>query len=783
MIFRPVTASLIALSLVGGVSCGKKKKSSGAAAVTALATEASEESLLSAAVATGALAINSIDILGVGSESGASLRLAGSDFDNDKGRTFVYDSSLESLKQVSGILCFFNQAAYIDMAGKGPYIAQADMDTCFNEGGEGGGSSLKLAGATDMASNNQENAASLRQKNLTTVFVESVRESERHPLIVKAWFAMNEGGEKGESSETSMQVKMVIAEGQSVQNPLGIFKLSWEGSSAGTVTQKGFIEAKRAADSGKISLNFVEESSFGSETFSQSLASILDYDSALGEVVGGVIRTLTPDYSSMGPEGETPETTESVNAPALAQTSAEYLAAFNTTRFLRKSVKSGDSQCLAKDEFDYNVYRYGVYNAADGSRKEINSGFPVTFQQDGETVYGWAGYWGVWLGMANITDGITVNRVDYETGATTPYTVKAAPGKLMKRTKETMPLAKLHGMEFQSWDSTNNRSVIVAYNKNSNAFEVIGTQSMNGTTEYLATAEPFALPTAYGDKYPNNFWSQGLGGAVIVYSDSQGQVVGSDAYYYKEENVTGSLTSDLKLYCYQSCLKGPVSSWSDSYDFGEERTYTFKAGTMELIDDTTGLVVKIGGSSDPYFSFASINAMTTAQLADVYSSWEQDVTYNYYTGTDSWSQHIALRDANGQAVNFEAPLFIKYTHTQANDRSGAAASKYYDKPYLLNYEGFGNLWGIPSGPDANGFWKANFALKDGALIGDANQFKVKALDMELAMKQKELSECGTLATATPELPSISAFKSPNNGDAPALTGAPSVVEGVVKVSK
>ncbi|MDQ3233403.1 MAG: hypothetical protein M3Q07_16415 [Pseudobdellovibrionaceae bacterium] len=783
MKFLPLATALIATSLVNGVACSKKKKSSGAAAVTALATEASEDTLLSAAVSTGALAINSIDILGVGTQEGASLRLASTDYDTDKGRTNVYDPSLDALKQVSGILCFFNQAAYIEMAGKGAYIAQADMDTCFNEGG-GESSSSSSGGSQDQSAS--------KQKNLTTVFVESVRESEMHPLIVKGWFTMNES-----DGEQKMQVKMVIAEGQNEQNPLGIFKLTWEGFDANdTSIQKGFIEAKRASDSGKISLNFVEQSSFGEETFSQSLASILDYDSAVGEVVGGVVRTLIPNWNSMSPDikGEV----ESVASTGLTEmTNSEYLAAFNSSRFLRKDVAAGTSQCLAKDEFDYNVYRYGLYDATSGSRKDLNSGFPVTIEQNGETIYGWAGYWGVWLGEAAVTDGMTVQRMDYDTGATTPYTVKASPGKLMKRSKETLALSKLAGVEFNAWDV--NGSSIIAYNSSKNAFEKIGTSGDYGTTEYLATPVDYTLGKDYGDKFPNNFWSQSLGGSVVVYSDNEGAIVGTNAYYYKEENVTGS-ASNLTLYCYQQCPRGAITSssnstyddenmaavtdWSDQAAMASalKQVYTFNASTMELIDAESGQAVKITDSSTG-MTYVMSGALVAAELSNPFGAWEENVYYTWETGTNSWNQYIALRDANGQTVAFDSPMFLKYTHSQANDRSGASGSKYYDKPYLLTYEGFGNLWGIPSGSDDNGFWKAQFALKDGALLGDSNQYKVKALDMELAMKQKDLGECGTLATSSPELPTISAFKSPNNGAIPTLTGAPSVVEGMVKISQ
>ena len=167
--------------------------------------------------------------------------------------------------------------------------------------------------------------------------------------------------------------------------------------------------------------------------------------------------------------------------------------------------------------------------------------------------------------------------------------------------------------------------------------------------------------------------------------------------------------------------------------------------------------------------------------AEIKSLVKKTAAYIWETGKNSYNRFVALLDASGNNVNFEPPLFIKYTHSQAADRSGQVGSKYYNKPYLLQYEGFGNLWGIPAGPDANGFWKAEFALKDGTVLGDAKQYKVKALDLELALREKPTSECGALNLSTPDLPAISTFVSPNNGARPVVTGAPAVVEGVVKI--
>jgi len=99
---------------------------------------------------------------------------------------------------------------------------------------------------------------------------------------------------------------------------------------------------------------------------------------------------------------------------------------------------------------------------------------------------------------------------------------------------------------------------------------------------------------------------------------------------------------------------------------------------------------------------------------------------------------------------------------------------------LLQYAGFGQLQGIPSASDANNHYAPLFALKDGIAVGD---YKVKALDMEVRMKEKDATACSALSISSlPALPSVDSFKSPDLGDAPSgLEGeAPAVIEGIVQ---
>jgi hypothetical protein len=72
-----------------------------------------------------------------------------------------------------------------------------------------------------------------------------------------------------------------------------------------------------------------------------------------------------------------------------------------------------------------------------------------------------------------------------------------------------------------------------------------------------------------------------------------------------------------------------------------------------------------------------------ANSASVYYVWQ--------TGPGSYNQFAALKDSSGTFVQFDAPLNVGFTVP-----AGAAYGSYAGTSLTLQYDGFGNLWGIPS---------------------------------------------------------------------------------------
>ncbi|EKD41859.1 MAG: hypothetical protein ACD_73C00486G0001 [uncultured bacterium] len=122
--------------------------------------------------------------------------------------------------------------------------------------------------------------------------------------------------------------------------------------------------------------------------------------------------------------------------------------------------------------------------------------------------------------------------------------------------------------------------------------------------------------------------------------------------------------------------------------------------------------------------------------------------------------------------------------------------------YYLNYEGAGNLQGIPGkcvnhdtgedidcseGMDGSVFvrWVPQFSIENGATVTDVKSdahYYVKALEKEQQMRAVDSATCSGagLELTTYELPDSSNYTAPNIGNVPNIDAAPAVIGGVLQ---
>ena len=185
------------------------------------------------------------------------------------------------------------------------------------------------------------------------------------------------------------------------------------------------------------------------------------------------------------------------------------------------------------------------------------------------------------------------------------------------------------------------------------------------------------------------------------------------------------------------------------------------------------------------------------------------VYYVWQTGPGSWNQFAALKDSSANFVHFDAPLNVNFAVP-----AGAAFGTYAGTTLVLQYNGFGDLSGIPgscvsSSTNApvdcttpNSRYVPQFVIpydptatpQQGVVTTSANgvttTYLVKWLQREIRFAVKAASVCSNAQLQAPTgviLPTAVSLKNPSDsssdvylGTQPVLTSAPRVIQGVVE---
>jgi len=671
------------------------------------------------------------------------LNLAEVDDAKSKVSYRVNEVSTEGLLQAQGILCFLAQTRYPEMANNGPYVALVNESKCFKNG--------------DANSGNR----------ITRTKVQSIRE-EGKAILVKLWFP-------AEEDQPGMHVRLQVAEGSSKTNPIGIFRLQFG---------DGYLESRRTPD-GKIEVVFFEDfAREGEGSWKMQMGVRLDQE-ADGKIVGG--RMAVESAESWGDQTKT----------------ASFKVAFNDDFINRSGNVNGEAAdaCLDRNKFSSRAFMYNVYKA-DGSLWNLNSGFPIEFEEDGAVKYGYASYWGVHGRGGPISDSVTsVSRVDYSSGSkiTTPFNIKSAPGKLIKHERKKITLAALKGTELHQW--TEAGSAIVKWDGSKFTKVAIVKWDENGETRTPATGD--AEKDTWSNGYRFNVPS--LGGDIFIPTDKANNSF--EVSYHARTTVSGTDQVPAgTLLCFDRCIEmAPTAEAFKQQGFDgtqgpfkkvtigdkestraenlEERvaeytwdasTHNLKSGTEEFKLPTfasTGDSKGDGQQGYHQMTGALVPVDTWNKLSydnKLKSPYELeglvDVFYRFETGNQSWNKFTALIDAKGKAFVFDQPVNLTYVHSKDNDLNAPAESEFYGQTFSLQYGGKGNLWGIPAELDQkSGHHVPKFSLSVGASFSDG----LVAIPVEIEQMPTaiEASSCADAPISDiPDVPTTPAEKIDNGAE-------------------
>ena len=703
----------------------------------------------------------------------------------------VQDQTAQGIGSLNMVLCVIGSMDPGDMVNTGPYLALVDMNKCQSD--KGGGSAAS-AGAT----------------NFANAVVNVTRASNSDPMIAKVWLSFTE-----QADPVTVFAHLSATQSPASAPPYGAFRMDYIGEKGGQVGFNGYIDSTTPGV-----IKFLE---LGEQSSSTALAM-----SASSTTSGS--GTMHIDGGGNGGAGG----------------AVDFNFAYNPGFFHRSD--GTHDQCFDRSKANASiaVWQYGTYNASDGTRvDQANPGFPVLASSGGNSYYGFANYWGINFQGFDIPDGTPVSGVtvtDQRPGNTTAYALNKVGGKLTQWTQASATLSALDGIPFTYGADltgltsgnpavTGFNSWVLQWNSTAGNFTVVGVQSCGNNGCVNSSVTPAATVTADAfDTLPVSGWANSYGGNINI-PPTGAPHGGADAVFYYTQSTVVPGTAALTLHCLNQCptgaqlaayasgnvqtpfANGTDMQWFSAPSAGNTVSYTFAA--TGLLDGSNAPVIleQAGPSGSPYAQFGvqsgwlvespltNANCPQGTPGGTVCQPANPTTYYTWQTGSNQWNQSLWLTSA-GHVVPFDPPQNLAYTVP-----TGSAYGSYSGLPILLQFNGFGNLQGIPGScvdPTDNSPVDCNhngasyvpmFSVPDGTTMtlpgltgGTTTPLIVKALDGEILLKSlgSNAAECSSMTLTPLALPSgglhdpSSATDADYLGTRPTVTAAPKVIDGVVQ---
>lgn len=740
---------------------------------------------------------------------------ANSAYSTDAQHSYVEDATSKGIGQVNMITCIINAMAPDKLVNQSSYLALIDQSKCDPNSR----SSASNSGSTDGA----------QVATYMTATVNSSRASNSDPMLTKAWLDESDGENK-----TTIFVHIAAQQAPSTGNPYGVFRLDFCGKPAdgnqSACMMNGFLDA------GSNGISYFEQESRDNGTSVKALRL-----NASGSDTGSGRLSLQ--------EGGAP---------------VAFDFSYNHDYFLR------DNQCFSRDASDadtqFSVWRYGMYDAISGDRVTVNSGFPIEYAPSGGTAtyHGYLGYHGLHLPPDAMTalsaeSNPIVQKVDYSNAGQEPtrtaYSVVKTPGKLMKYTKQTRTLKQIDKIKLNVFvgnaaglysGATSFTQYQMYWDDAAATFKVDGQMNCSNNGCQLATlpTEQTVALSFFINQGGVQGWSHSLGGEVFIDLHGVTTITSSTSnaitVVYRAQDLVYPDDMPTALYCLRDCptaasmsayfnqsqqspVQSPMTlanSWNPVV-LGSEVAYTSTAGVLR---DASSAAVTFtdqavlsnfpqyqhGVRSGRLFTSADLTAGSVdcdnqpGSLCD-YKVNSLAVYYVWETGANSWNQFAGVKDSNNQFLHFEAPLQVNY-----DVPNEAKYGEYAGKSIVLQYGGFGDLWGIPghcvshttnatvdcaTQSDDIRYVPAFIIPSTNNQVSDGTHtYLIKWLEREIRFAPKDMNAnpafCAGLSTTNinATLPTSAGLKDPSSpaqsdvylGVKPVVTGSPRVIQGEVK---
>jgi hypothetical protein len=738
---------------------------------------------------------------------------ASSAYFTDAQTSHVQDATSESIGQVNMITCVFHSMRPDALVNQGAYVALIDKNKCD-------------AAKASSAGNSGDSSGAAQAPQYMTAVVNSTRASNTAPMLASAWISIDQEG-----TPVTIFAHLSATAAPSTTDPYGTFRLDYCGkpaSGGAGCLMNGYMQA------GNGTLSYYETDGGGGGG-SQVTALAL---SSVGTASGGGSVNVTQSSNNTSTSG--------------------FDFAYNSSYFLRSD--GSNSMCFSRDASDPNtgisVWRYGLYDSVSGERVARNSGFPIQYTSGGTTNQGYVGYYGLSSqpGAAAPADGSTVAKIDYQNGSasTASYTVVNKGGRLTRFTRQNTTLKLIDQVHFNAFIGNvagsnlphPNTQYEMYWDDGSGQFIAVNEMQCSQNGCQTLPLGSVAVDPAFwsGANMGLQGWSQSLGGDLFVDLANTGTPVDSTAVAYHVQDLVYPDDSTLPgaLYCVSNC---PTAATLQSYLAQGSGTSPYVSATYNSWQPTTAPVtytlsgnVLVNSSAEVVDSVAAdyqgkqmyqngvMSGRLVESLADAqcgtdqggnpqYCDWKMSsasVYYQWQTGPNSWDEFTAIKDSSGSFVHFDAPLNVSFK-VPANTAGTAPYGAYANTNLILQYGGFGDLWGIPGScvssatnqavdcndPSGVARYVAAFAVpydpnanpQQGVVTTSTKTYLVKWLDREIRFAQQSPSTCSSagLSASHATLPDPSGLQNPSDSSSAVYNGveptpsntAPRVIQGEV----
>lgn len=534
----------------------------------------------------------------------------------------------DAVQTVNTILCVLTASQYSQHTNGGPQFIQVNQNDCEGSGNPGQQGSSSENSAVPKIMNITYNAT---RANTTTA-----------PELVDIWIEANfgGGGQEGGGGVQDLNAHLVATATPTDTNPYGIFNFDFalfphgQAGQESALMMSGYVNTSQLAN-GQTQLLYAETGKDGGSNKTQTNQVIL---------IGNGITTGYGSVSMPNRQGDSGGVNSTITM------------AYNSNNLLTSTSDgaAADDVCYNRNSTHDFVYVYGVYDNSGDPVVIPNGGYQITY--NGQR--GWYGYYGIGLPSgAAPTNNTAITYANQDGSSPKEGTVVVKNGRMNSVSAKAFTLADLSGVpinvpqSFTNNGGGNNISDIISWDKATQSFNKVGTQTCNPQSGCITTATVPASP--FGQ---TEFQS------IAQISFNGGQGIGTVQFQF---NGVGS-SGNTQIQLFSGCTQEPPTNPNQGPGSVTCSTYISPTNTTAISVWSNNTVTPSSGSPTIYYCVQGCPYESNNQWSMANPQYDgsggqfvggqesgQNIPYITYS-FDPESYTLTIADESAPAINGQA---------------------------------------------------------------------------------------------------------------------------------